>query len=131
TLATTAAVLASGLAIGMLNGVVITRGRIQSFIVTLATMSAARGAARLVSGGSGVEIGYGASGAPRSFALLGSKLGDVVPAPALVFLATVALAWIVLERTRFGRHVHAVGSNATASRLSGVRVDRVMLGVFS
>lgn len=125
------AVLAAGLVIGAVNALVITKGRIQSFIVTLAMMSGARGLARLVSGGSGVEIGYGAGGAPESFAVLGGKLGDFVPVPALIFLTTVSIAWVVLNKTRFGRYVHAVGSNETASRLSGVSVDWIKFGVFS
>ncbi len=125
------AVLVAGLIIGAVNALVITKGRIQSFIVTLAMMSAARGLARLVSGGSGVEIGYGEGGAPQSFAVLGGKLGALVPVPALIFLATVAIAWVVLNKTRFGRYVHATGSNETASRLSGVSVDWVKFGVFS
>jgi ribose transport system permease protein len=124
-------VLVAGLLIGAVNALVITKGRIQSFIVTLAMMSGARGLARLVSGGSGVEIGYGPGGAPQSFALLGGKFGQFVPVPALIFLAMVALAWVILNKTRFGRYVHAVGSNETASRLSGVSVDWVKFGVFS
>jgi ribose transport system permease protein len=128
---TVLAVLAAGLLIGAVNALVITKGRIQSFIVTLAMMSGARGLARLVSGGSGVEIGYGVGGAPESFAVLGGKLGEFVPVPALIFLATVAIAWVVLNKTRFGRYVHAVGSNETASRLSGVSVDWIKFGVFS
>ena len=124
-------VLAAGLLLGAVNAAVITKGRIQSFIVTLAMMSAARGLARLVSGGSGVEIGYGAGGAPQSFALIGGKIGTLVPVPAMIFLAAVAVAWVVLNKTRFGRYVHAVGSNETASRLSGVRVNWVKFGVFS
>jgi ribose transport system permease protein len=126
---TVIAVLAAGLLIGAVNAAIVTKGRIQSFVVTLAMMSAARGLARLVSGGSGVEIGYGEAGAPQSFALVGGKL--VLPVPALIFLVTVALAWIVLNKTRFGRYVYAVGSNETASRLSGVGVDWVKFGVFS
>ncbi|MGE0131657.1 MAG: ABC transporter permease [Blastocatellales bacterium] len=129
--ATIIVVLIAGLLIGVVNAAVITKGRIQSFVVTLAMMSAARGLARLVSGGSGVEIGYGEGGAPPSFALIGGKIGALVPVPALIFLATVAAAWIVLNKTRFGRYVHAVGSNETASRLSGVGVNAVKLGVFS
>jgi ribose transport system permease protein len=124
-------VLVAGLAVGAVNAAVITLGRIQSFVVTLAMMSAARGLARLVTGGSGVEIGYGAGGADPAFQLIGGKIGPYVPIPALVFLATVALAWVALNRTRFGRHVHAIGSNETASRLSGVAVNRVKFGVFS
>lgn len=129
--ATVFVVLVAGLLIGIINAVVITKGRIQSFVVTLAMMSGARGLARLVSGGSGVEIGYGEGGAPQSFAILGGKLGTFVPIPALIFLMTVAVAWVVLNKTRFGRYVHAVGSNETASRLSGVSVSWVKLGVFS
>lgn len=128
---TVLAVLAAGLVLGAVNAWVTTKGRIQSFIVTLAMMSVARGLARLVSGGSGVEIGYGDGGAPESFAQLGGRLGALVPVPALVFLATVAVAWVVLNRMRFGRYVHAVGSNEAASRLSGVPVTAVKFGVFS
>ncbi len=123
--------LFAGLLIGAINALVITKGRIQSFIVTLAMMSAARGLARVVSSGSGVEIGYGEGGAPQSFSLFGEKIGNFVPVPALFFLATVAVAWVILNKTRFGRYVHAVGSNETASRLSGVNVNLVKFGVFS
>jgi ribose transport system permease protein len=128
---TALAVLAAGLGIGVANALVITKGRMQSFIVTLAMMSVARGLARLVSGGSGVEIGYGAGGASSSFATIGGKLGPLVPVPALIFLATVAIAWVVLNTTRFGRYVHAIGSNETATRLSGVNVGAVTIGVFA
>jgi ribose transport system permease protein len=131
TVETVLAVLGAGLLVGVVNAWVITKGRMQSFIVTLAMMSVARGLARLVSGGSGVEIGYGAGGAASSFALLGGKLGALVPVPALIFLATVALAWVVLTMTRFGRYVQAIGSNETATRLSGVNVGAVTVGVFS
>jgi ribose transport system permease protein len=129
--AAVALVLVAGLAVGAVNAAVITVGRIQSFVVTLAMMSAARGLARLASGGSGVEIGYGAGGADPSFALVGAKIGSYVPIPAIIFLATVAIAWVVLNRTRFGRHVQAIGSNEVASRLSGVATNRVRFGVFA
>jgi ribose transport system permease protein len=131
TAATVAAVLLAGLAIGAVNALVVTKGRVQAFVVTLATMSAARGGARLVSGGSGVEIGYGPGGAPATFAVLGGRLAGLVPTPAVLFLATVAAAWVVLTATRFGRYVHAVGSNEAATRLAGVPVDRIKLGVFA
>lgn len=124
-------VLFTGLLIGLVNGIVTTKGRIQSFIVTLAMMSAARGLARVVSGGSGVGIAYGEDAAPESFAIFGAKLGPYVPVPALIFLGTVAISWVVLNKTRFGRHVHAVGSNETASRLSGVNVTGVKIAVFA
>jgi len=125
------AVLAAGLAIGVVNALIVTKGRMQSFIVTLAMMSVARGLARLASGGSGVELGYGAGGAPESFAWFGGKIGPLVPVPALFFLLAVAVAWVVLNKTRFGRYVLAIGSNETATRLSGVNVDAVKVGVFA
>lgn len=125
------AVLAAGLLIGVVNAWVVTKGRMQSFIVTLAMMSVARGLARLVSGGSGVEIGYGPGGAAPSFGLLGGKIGPLVPVPAIFFLLAVAAAWVLLNKTRFGRYVQAIGSNETATRLSGVNVDAVKIGVFA
>ncbi len=128
---TVAAVLAAGLVVGAVNGLLVTAARIQSFIVTLATMSAARGLARLVSGGSGIEIGYGDGGADPTFRIIGGKIAGAIPFPAVVFLATVVLAWVVLNRTTFGRYVFAVGNNEVASRYSGIAVDRVRLGVFA
>src|SRR5690606_3862615 len=102
---------------------------VQAFIVTLAGMQVARGLARIWSGGQGVPLAYGGDGpgtAPMAFALLNSRvLGGAVPVPALIFAAVAVIAVLVMRFTVF-----AVGGNARAARLSGVRVTQVKIIVF-
>jgi ribose transport system permease protein len=112
--------LAVGLAAGMLNGAAITILRVPAFVVTLATMLALRGAAYKLTDARTV------TGLPESFAALSSSA-----ASAVLMLAIFAAAWVVLQRTPFGRHVYAVGGNADAAWLSGVRVTRVRFAVYA
>ncbi len=135
--------VAAGAAVGLLNGGVVAWLGVAPFIVTLATMTAARGAARLVTGG--IPVGYPDPSDPmqaQKIAALNALhtvgggrlpmpgLPTGFPVPALVMLAIVALGGFVLVRTRFGRHVYAVGGNEEASRLSGVAVGRVKLATY-
>jgi ribose transport system permease protein len=122
--------LGLGALVGWVNGVVTARFRIQSFIVTLAMMSVARGLARIISGGLAIPIAYGAGAAPESFSWLGIRIGPNVPVPAILMLLVAVLAGLLLHYTAFGRHVYAIGGNEVAARLSGVRVDRVKIAVF-
>ena len=136
--------ISAGAAVGLLNGGVVARLGVAPFIVTLATMTAARGAARLVTGG--VPVGFPDPGDPlysgkvaaldALHAVGGGRipvpgLPTGFPVPALVMLALVAVGAFVLMRTRFGRHVYAVGGNEEASRLSGVAVGRIKLGAYA
>ena len=129
--------------LGAVNGGLVARLKVAPFIVTLATMTVARGAARLFTGG--VPIGFPDATDPgfaakvaaldRLHALGGGRipipgLPTGFPVPALAMLALVALGALVLTRTRFGRYVFAVGGNEEASRLSGVPVQGVKLGVY-
>jgi ribose transport system permease protein len=120
--ATAAIVLLVGAAAGLLNGVVTARWRIQPFIVTLATMSAARGVARYISGGAAIPMGFGPNGAPESFRALGGTVLPYVPVPAVLFLVSVAAVHLLMARMRTGRYVYAIGDNEPAARLAGVRV---------
>jgi ribose transport system permease protein len=117
------AVFAGALA-GVVNGGIAARWRVQPFIVTLATMSAARGVARYLSGGAAIPLGFGVGGAPASFRALGGALVPNVPVPAVLFLGAVALVFVLLARTRAGRYVYAIGDNEAAARLCGVPVGR-------
>ena len=69
---------------------VVARWRLQAFIATLATMSAARGVARYVSGGAAIPLGFGPGGAPESFRALAAPVVPYVPVPAVLFLLSVA-----------------------------------------
>jgi ribose transport system permease protein len=119
---TVAIVLVAGAVCGALNGLVVARWRLQAFIATLATMSAARGVARYVSGGSAIPLGFGPGGAPEAARDLGGVIVPYVPVPAVLFLASVLAMHVLLTRTRTGRYLYAIGDNPTAARLSGVRV---------
>jgi L-arabinose transport system permease protein len=116
--------LAAGALIGFLNGWVVARLRVNSLIVTLATMEIVRGLAFLASGGKAVSIL-----AERFYTLgSGSFLGLNYPI-WIMFLAFVIFGTL-LNRTVFGRNVLAIGGNPEAARLAGVAVDRVRVGVF-
>ena len=116
-------VLATGAALGALNGGIIARGRMQPFIVTLATMSAVRGLARFLSGGAGVPLAFGPGAGDPAFQFLGGRLSAYVPIPAVIFLLSIVTGHILLAHTSFGRHVFAIGGSEEAARLSGIRVE--------
>jgi ribose transport system permease protein len=127
-------VLLAGTAFGTLQGLISIRFRLESFIVTLAGLQMARGLALILSGNVYINISYGDGPglAPPVFALLGERLfHNVVPVATLVFVALAIVATIVLNTTRFGRYVFAVGGNERAARLSGIPVAGVKVAVFA
>jgi ribose transport system permease protein len=109
-----------GLAIGMFNGATITTLRVPAFIVTLATMLIARGAAYKYTDARTI------SGLPDQFGAISTSV-----ATALTMGAVFAAAWVVLMRTPYGRHVYATGGNRDAAWLSGVRVRVVEFSVYA
>ena len=134
TVPTIAVVLLAGLTFGLVQGAVTTTMRIQAFVVTLAGLQLARGLARIASGDKFINISYGNGPglAPPSFALFGDRVfGQVLPVSALIFLAVGAAASVVLNTTRFGRHVFAVGGNERAARLSGINVKGIKIATFA
>lgn len=116
--------LLTGLGCGLLNGFLTVRFRLPSFIVTLGMMEAARGATYLLTNSRTQYIGSQVEGIANSH-----PLG--FPLPFLVAVVLVLLTTVVLQRTQFGRHIFAVGSNEEASRLSGIDTNRVKVIVFA
>ncbi|HEY0004519.1 MAG TPA: ABC transporter permease [Pyrinomonadaceae bacterium] len=114
-------------ALGMVNGLVIAKARIQPFITTLAMMIAARGLALVYTGEQSVRV----ERVSESFNWLGRGMIGPIPAPVLLLVLAFALAWVVLNYTRFGRHVYSVGDNEEAARLMGLNVSRVILCVYT
>jgi len=108
-----------GVVTGSLTGLVVTRIGMPPFVVSLAMMLIARGAAYKYTDARTI------SGLPASFATLSAGL-----APTVIMAAVFALAWLLLMRTPFGRHVYAIGGNREAAWLAGIRVDRVLLQVY-
>ena len=131
TLVAVAAAVGLTTLLGLVNGAVISRARIQPFVVTLAMMIAARGLALTYTGEQSVRVGREAQG----FTELGRgklALGAFeLPYPILILIAAFAVGWLVLNHTRFGRHVYALGDNEEAARLMGLNVGRVTLGVYA
>jgi ribose transport system permease protein len=131
---TLVAVVAAGTLFGAIQGVIIARLRIQAFIVTLAGLQAARGLAYIASNNNFINVSYGHGPglAPPAFGVLGERLFDnVFPVATLVFLILAVIAALVLNTTRFGRYVYAVGGNERAARLSGIPVNRVKIAVYA
>ncbi|MPW19929.1 ABC transporter permease [Paraburkholderia sp. CNPSo 3157] len=122
----------AGLAIGALNGFMITRGRMQPFIVTLAAMVGVMGVARLVAGqDTAVYSIYSGSNATTDIENLRALLFGVVPVPALFFIVIALIADFVLNRTVFGKYLYAIGGNEKCARISGLKVDRHKIAAYA
>jgi len=109
----------AGMVCGAANGVVITRGRVAPFIVTLGMMTVARGLALVISGGKPV------SNLSKEFTRIGSSDLLGVPVPILILAAVALVSWLFLQNIRLGRYLYAVGGNEQAARASGLSVDAV------
>ncbi|MBT9385042.1 ribose ABC transporter permease [Pseudooceanicola sp. CBS1P-1] len=116
--------LVIGVLLGLFNGVLVAWGRMPAIIVTLATMGMARGFGLLYSGG------YPISGLPGWISWFGIGRIGIIPVPVILMFVIYALAWVLLQRTPFGRHVYAIGGNELAAKLSGVKTQRVKLAVY-
>ncbi|MFN8623436.1 MAG: ABC transporter permease [Chloroflexota bacterium] len=117
---------AVGLAVGIVNGVVVTRFRINSLIATLAASFVVGGLAALVTQGNLVV----AFERTDFQAVAATKLAGLTGA-AWIMIAFAVIVGIVLARSAFGRYVYATGGNAEAARLGGVSVDRIKLATFA
>ena len=124
------AALLTGLGFGLLNGALIAFMKLPPFIVTLGTLTAVRGIARLMGGDTTVF------NADLPFAFIGNSsiplgAGVGIPTLAVIALAVVLLSWYVLRRTVLGVWIYAVGGNPAAARLSGIKVWMILLFVYA
>src|SRR3954469_9545806 len=115
-----------GVVAGLINGTLITRFALQPFVVTLAMLLAARGAALTLSDNAPVMVDF-AQGFPQ----LGMIHLGPVPLPVVITGALYLIGAVLLNRTRFGRHVLAIGGNDEAARLAGIPVGRTLLLVYA
>lgn len=118
-----AAVVAGSL-FGLFNGLLVTRGRMAAFVVTLATMSIFRSLALYLT-----DAGEVTTRNPL-FSSIGGGYLFGIPIPVWVFFGLALAAHVLLAHTPFGRHVCAVGANSQVARYSGIRVERVVLSTF-
>lgn len=125
-LATLCGVLA-GAALGAVNGIIISRGKVAPFIATLGTMTVFRGLALVFSDGRPIT-GFNS----EFFSMLGAGyIGSLIPVPVVTTLIAFIALWFILKKTVFGRHVYAVGGNEEASLISGVKTGRIKLWVYT
>ena len=113
--------------LGVINGLLITKARIQPFIVTLAMLIAARGGALAATAEQSVRVDPGTAG----LTWLGRGSVGPVPSPVMLLFLAYAIGWIVLRYTPFGRYVYATGDSEEAARLMGLRVDRVVITTYA
>jgi ribose transport system permease protein len=117
--------LATGAAVGLLNGVMLVKGRMpHAFIPTLATLNAARGLALMLSDGAPMP------GMPQVVQTAGGGELGPIPVPILIVVAFALVAWILATKLQWGRWIYLVGADKEAARRLGIPVDRVIISVF-
>ena len=114
-----------GALIGFLNGTLVIKTGVPSFIVTLGMMGVARGFALVITKGSSI------SGLPSTYLKLGQGYWLGVPIPVIVLIVIAIAAHIFLSRMTTGRHIYFTGSNSEAALLSGINVNKIKLMVFT
>jgi ribose transport system permease protein len=127
--------IAFGTLLGTVNATSIAFGRVVPFIATLAMFSIGRGIALLFNHKlpvSLLDLNSGSFGDPGAFSLLWFGTGRIlgIPVSVYVFLAITIAGWMLLNRTRYGRYVVAVGGNREAARIAGVPVRRIIFSVY-
>lgn len=118
--------LALGAALGGFNGYLVAKLRLPSFVVTLATMAAYRGAAQVLVGSESAKVPANLTGI--DFATVP---GTPIPVLLVVLAVAAVLVGLLLHRTVFGRWLYAIGTNERATYLSGVPTARTLIGVFA
>jgi len=114
-----------GFLLGSVNGSLLAFGKIPPFIATLGMMTAARGAAALFTGGRPV------GDLKDSFTYIGTGRIIGIPIPIWIYIAMGIIAHILLSRTKFGRHVFAIGGNEQAARICGINVEKTLVKVYA
>ncbi|MBQ3574912.1 MAG: ABC transporter permease, partial [Clostridia bacterium] len=119
------AALFVGLVVGLINGSLVVYGRIPSFIVTLATMGILRGACMVWTNGKPI------SNLPEAFSVLGAGYAfGKIPVSTIVSLVIVVIFYILLQRTKHGTYIKAIGANCEAAKLSAIPIQRYKVLVF-
>lgn len=116
--------LATGIACGAVNGLIVTKLRINPIIATLGTAGIFAGIAFLLTGGQSHAV------ASLGFKWLGRDMVLGVPSSLIAMLVVMAVCYVVLRHSKFGRETYAIGGNPVASRLAGIDVDRTRLYLF-
>jgi ribose transport system permease protein len=120
--------LVLGVVIGLAHGLLITKLKMQPFVVTLCGLLIYRGFARFYTGDSTAGFGFGQSFPDLEFIAAGRSFG--VPNSFIALLIVAAIMWVVMHRSVFGRYLYAVGKNEEAARYSGIKTDVVIIAAY-
>lgn len=118
-----------GLGIGLVNGVLISKGRLQPFIATLGTMTLMRGFTLVFTQGKPITAGGGTDSAV--FAQIGRGYFLNIPIPVYIMILVFIIAYYILRHLRIGRYIYSLGSNEEATMYSAIKVDNIKLFVYS
>lgn len=111
--------------VGMLNGVIVTKTGIAPFVVTLSVQQIFRGFAMLLANGAPIRI------RDQGFINIDTTYIGPVAFPVIYMIIIMALCYVVLNKTQFGRHIYALGGNKTAARFAGIRTQRIEVMVYA
>ncbi len=118
--------LAAGLFWGFINGVLVNELHIPPLIATLATYESVRGLVYIFTGAIPIYEGL-----EKYFVFLGQGLiGGVVPVPVVVLVILFVVFWVLLAKTRYGRHIYCVGGDPAVAHLSGIDVKKIKYSVY-
>lgn len=126
--------LVAGTLLGVISGLLVTKGRLQPFIATLVTMTAYRGLAMIITDGkpiSRLADNIASSGNEFAFKLVGKGNFIGIPIPAILLIFALVVFFFVLNKTTFGRKVYATGSNAKCAKLVGVNITKTKIIVYA
>lgn len=123
------AALALGAVLGACSGMIVAKGKLQAFIATLVMMLILRGVTQVYTQGSPVSLGMTDNSELFEWIGLGQILG--IPVPIWIMAFVFIAVWYLLKYTRLGRYIYALGGNESATRLSGINVDRVKIAVYA
>lgn len=110
---------------GVINGALIAKTHIPAFIATLGMMTVARGLALIFTQGKPV------SNMNPAYALIGGKVFGFIPVPVLIYIIMIIITSILLNKTKFGKTVYAIGGNSNAATVSGVKVERNLIKIYA
>lgn len=114
-----------GIVFGAFNGAVVAKTTIPPFIVTLATMNIARGLAGVYTGGSPVRV------VSKEWQFLGAGYIANIPVPVIIMVVVFIISILIVNRTKMGRYIYAVGGNVQAAKFSGIKVEKVKFFVYT
>ncbi|MCG8532769.1 MAG: ribose ABC transporter permease [Desulfovibrionales bacterium] len=121
--------LVGGAILGGISGIIIAKGKVQAFIATLVSMTLVRGLTLVYTDGRPISTGF--TDIADQFAYIGTGYSLGIPVPVWIMVITFIGAWYLLNHTRLGRYIYALGGNENATRLSGINVDRIKIAVYA